>query len=533
LAYSRSPGKRKQDEGEVPSAGKLYERACKADPHPEAFQAWLDWARKQGPWQVADNVAEEWRKAGTADIQPLLYLMESAEKRSAFGKSLKYLEEAEQLDRLNPEVRRTRLRLLLSAALRHLQQRKTDLALGEIGQIETVPEVRPGEIAALAAALRWCAAVIDGDKAIQDEQEACLKTSMGSVAAHLLMETVAEKADRYPAAWMMALSVSRLAAEELLAGVAKARSLGEWAGLHIALLRKWIDPLIASLKRPNCPLELGQMLVLGEAALEGYSLELGYTVSTAGLAKGGANAEFLFLRARSVPPWASLRREGCITASLELARRERNTGLAGRILDHLNPKKDGDRKRRRLGSGVRNDPTIASRAVSPELLGKILEEEQTLQQFPAGYKSPEPKYAEDLAASSCDCPRCRARRGEPVEDVEFSDEEDDFDEDEDDFDDDDDFDEDENVEAFDGAPPPGLKQMAKLLELMLSSGSTSQKQAMLKQLKKAEANGESPIDAIRRIVGTTFAKSGSSANSRNNEKEKAANVPPPGQGSLF
>src|ERR1035438_7787801 len=47
------------------------ERACKADPHPEAFQAWLDWARKQGPWQVADNVAEEWRKAGTADIQPL------------------------------------------------------------------------------------------------------------------------------------------------------------------------------------------------------------------------------------------------------------------------------------------------------------------------------------------------------------------------------------------------------------------------------------------------------------------------------
>lgn len=525
MASYRSPGKRNQEEGEVPSPGTLYERACKADPHPEAFQAWLNWARKHGPWQVANNVAEQWRRARTADIQPLLYLMESAEKRNALNKSLKYLEEAEHLDGLNPEVRRARLRLLLSAALRHLQQRKVHLALGGIEQIETVPEVRPGEIAALAAALRWCAAAVGRDKAVQDEQEACLNTLMSSVAAHLLMAAVADKAEIGSAASLKALNVARLPADELLAGVARARALGEWAGLRIAPPRKWIDPLIASLKMPNCPLDAGQMLVLGEAALDGYSAELGYAVSAAGLAKGGANAEFLFLRARSLPFWASFRREGCLTASLELARRERNTGLAGRILDHLNGKKDGERKRWRLGFGMGGDPRIASRAVSPELLGKILEEEPTLEQFPGDDIDQEPKYAEELGYSSCDCPKCRARRGEAVEDGEFSDDEED---DNDDFDD-----SHEDEEVFDGAPPPTLKQMAERLEQLLSSLPPPLARAVAQQLKKATADGENPIDAIQRIMGTAFPKLGSPAHSQNNKKAKAARVPPPEQSRLF
>jgi hypothetical protein len=125
--FYRTPGKRGHEEV-LPSPGRLYERACKADPSFEAFQMWLSWAKKAGPWQVADNVAESWRKARPKDIQPLLYLMESEEKRSAYKKSLKHLEEAEELDRLNPEVRRAKLRLLLAAAIRHLRQGKTHLA---------------------------------------------------------------------------------------------------------------------------------------------------------------------------------------------------------------------------------------------------------------------------------------------------------------------------------------------------------------------------------------------------------------------
>jgi hypothetical protein len=386
--------------------------------------------------------------------------------------------------------------------------------------------VRSGEIAALAAALRWCAAAVGRDKAVQDEQEACLNMLMSSVAAHLLMAAVADKAEIGPAASLKDLNVARLPADELLAGVARARALGEWAGLRIALPREWIDSLIASLRMPNCPAGAAQMLVLGEAALDSYSAELGYAVSAAGLAKGGANAEFLFLRARSLPLLASSRREGCIMASLELARRERNTGLVGRILDHLNGQKENERKRWRLGSGRGDDPRIASRAVSPELLGRVLKEEQTLEQFPSYDIDQEPRYAEELGDSSCDCPDCRARRGEPVEDGEvFDDEEDD----EDDFDDDLDDDED----GFDGQLPLTLKQMAERLDQLLGSLPPALAQRVAQQLKKAMAAGESPIDAIQSILGKAIPMSGSPASSQKNKKEKAARVPPPEQGSLF
>jgi hypothetical protein len=521
MAIYRKPGKWKQDDGGVPSAQTLYERACKANPHPEAFQAWLNWAGKHETWQQADQVAERWREARSADIQPLLYLMESAEKRNALKKSLKYLEEAEQLDRLNPEVRRARLRLLLAAALRHLEQRKARLALGEIEQIEAVPEVRPGEIAALAAALRWCVAVVDRDKAAQDKQEAGLNTLMGSVAAHLLIVSAAVKAEMLFAVSSKVLKVGKIPAAELLGGVARARALGEWAGLRIAPPVEWIDPLIAALKTPDCPVDAAQMLVVGEAALDGCSEELAYAVSAAGLAKGGANAEFLFLRARSLPQWISIRREGCLTASLELARRERNTGLAGRILDRLNGKNENGRKRWMPGSGIGDDPGIASRTVSPELLGKILEEEQALKQFPGNNSGKDPKYAEDLGYARCDCPKCRARRGETnkggYEYVDDGDEDDFDDEDEDEFDDEGDF-----VGPATSPIPDFLKGLGKLLGL---SG------AAIEELKKALARGENLKTALDRIRGKRLPPPESPASPKKNEK--FAKAVPPEQGSLF
>ncbi len=91
----------------------LYERACRADPHAEAFQKWLNWAKKQRDWRAPDRVAELWRQSQRQDVAPLLWLMESAERRGAYQKSLKFLEEAEQLDRVNPEVREAKLRLLV------------------------------------------------------------------------------------------------------------------------------------------------------------------------------------------------------------------------------------------------------------------------------------------------------------------------------------------------------------------------------------------------------------------------------------
>jgi tetratricopeptide (TPR) repeat protein len=509
--FHRKPAKWNEDEG-LPSAEALYRRACEADPHPEGFQSWLSWARQLGPWQEADSVAEQWRKARPADIQPLLHLMESSERRGAFKKSLKYLEEAENLDRLSPEVRRAKLRLVLSAVLRHMSQRKTHLAQGGIEQIKTMPEVRPGEIAALVAALRWCSAAVDGDKSAQREREAELNQAIGCVAAHLLIAALLDAA-KMSGTTSTALKVPSTPALELLTGAVKACVLGEGVGLRIPLPRGWNDQLIAALYLPNCPLDAAQMQVLGEAALESLAFELTYALSSVGLARGKADARFLFLRARCLPPFAALRRDGCFTAALELARRERNTELAGKILDRLSGDRSNGNARRGYGRSLGDDPRIASSPVSPELLSQIIEEEKALEQFPLYGSYRRPKYAPALGPSRCDCPNCRAQRGEAIDDSEAWD-----DEDEDDFADDDEIEE---------GPPPSLEQMAEMLDEFMGSLPPAMAQAVASQLKKAMAAGEDPFTTLERIVNREALRPRQPA--RPGKTDKVL----PKQGSLF
>ena len=81
--------------------------------------------------------------------------MQSAESTNALKRAFKLMEQAERLDGLNPDVRRARLRLLISLATRHLQQKKTHLAEPELRQIEALPQAQQGDRPALAAALRW------------------------------------------------------------------------------------------------------------------------------------------------------------------------------------------------------------------------------------------------------------------------------------------------------------------------------------------------------------------------------------------
>jgi len=501
----------------LPLPGAMYQRACEADPHREAFQQWLDWARKQEEWQVADDVAERWRKAQPGEIQPLLYLMESAEKRNAFKKSLKYLEEAENLDRLNPEVRRAKLRLLLSAVIRHFRQHKTHLAKDEIEQIEAVPEVRLGEIGALAAGLRWTSAVVDGDVPAQNLRAAELTESIGSVGAHLLLAALADAADMKYTAAVPPLKVSKVPAAELLAGTVKVCVLGAWAGLAIPLPREWDKPLIAALFLPNCPLDATQLLALGEAALDRASVELAYAVSSVGLARGGADARFFFLRFRSLPIWTELRRTGCLMAALELARQERNTELAGKILDYLNQKKPG--RRRWFLFGENAVPGIADRPVPPKLLGQILEEEKELEKFPKLEGNRRPKYESELDSSFCDCPRCRAKRGEPVDD--------DFSDDEDDLEDGDDFDGDED--EFDSPFPAIAQGMMRMFDELLRALPPEK----ARQVKAAIAAGEDPIAAIDRVLGNQSPNGRSSDPFKIERKAKTARAPLPGQGTLF
>jgi hypothetical protein len=161
------------------------------------------------------------------------------------------------------------------------------------------------------------------------------------------------------------------------------------------------------------------------------------------------------------------------------------------------------------------------------LLGKILEEEQRLKKFPGNSLGPAPEYAVELGYAPCDCPKCRARRGEPVKDGELleveEDEGDDFDED---------FDEDEDEDELDGAPAATLSQLAEMLKEVFDSLPPEIARTAAQQLKKAMADGEN-TEAVRRIMGKALANAGLPMPSQSNNKEKAARVPSPEQGRLF
>ena len=169
----------------------LFERACAADPCSENFQRWLNWARRTP--QGGTRVAEQWAEVLPKDIPPVLELMQFAEKTNALKRAFKLMEQAERLDGLNPEVRKARLRLLISLIKRHLQQKKTHLAEPELLQLEALPQAQQGDRPALAAALRWVFWTLRGEIAQADAALAQMTRLLGGeVAAQIVLNAVAD-----------------------------------------------------------------------------------------------------------------------------------------------------------------------------------------------------------------------------------------------------------------------------------------------------------------------------------------------------
>lgn len=151
--------------------------------------------------------------------------------------------------------------------------------------------------------------------------------------------------------------------------------------------------------------------------------------------------------------------------------------------------------------------------MAPELLSQILEEEQELKEIPVSQRYREPKYAAELESSPCDCPKCRAQRGEPVDAGDpWNDDEDDFEDDSDDED------------EFYQPAPPFFENVMKAIEEILGKLPPE----LAQQVMGAIAAGEDPIAAMDRVMGKAFPKPAASS-----QKARAAKAPLPGQGSLF
>ena len=375
----------------------LYAKACAIDPDPEIFKKWLAWVEeREGPGKGAAEVALRWHEARPQDSRPLLLLMHSAEKRNALKKALQYLEMAERVDGLNPEVRGARLRLLVASALRHLKGRKPHLAEKELAAIESLPQAREGRRPAFVAALRSRCAMDGGrtEEASQWREEACRRMESDAGAICLLWG-VAEACGVRGAA-------PAVAQGKIAEGTARACALGIDMGVPFGIPGEWEAPLLKELSRQECALDSPSLRALAEAALRAQRPKLAYAVSGAGMAQGGpALARFLLLRGKCLPYFE--RRSDCLIAATELARRQRDMDLADEAVEAL-----------RQGSDILDSPKVS---MESERVEQVIEREKNEREFPpAG-------AGMGAALGRCDCAVCRSRRRggrDPIEDLDES-----------------------------------------------------------------------------------------------------------------
>ena len=87
----------------------------------------------------------------------MLYLIRATERRGAIRKALALLADAEALDRVHPEVRQSRFRLLLASTERRLKEGKSALAFDDLDRLAQEPRATEGDYPAYLLALRWIA----------------------------------------------------------------------------------------------------------------------------------------------------------------------------------------------------------------------------------------------------------------------------------------------------------------------------------------------------------------------------------------
>lgn len=315
----------------------LYRRAGQIDPSAETFRQWLEWVENQeSHWKECDEVALAWHTAIPDDTRPLLYLMKSAGKRNALKKALGYLDKAERIDGLNPEVKRARLRLLAATAIRHLKQKKTHLAQKDFLEIERLPQSTEGDRPAFVVALKFVCAIIDGDESQSDRLNRELITLLEHpLAAEVVVQGVLADcglSDRQTG--VPAYHNESLQGHDLVTAVARACKLADDMGIAAMIPPGYAAKMESFFSAPKTSLEPAAVRYLAETALRSDDMELAYAAAGVGLVQqGGATAKLLLLRARSLPAWEMERRNDCISAAIELARRERDMDLIDEAIE--------------------------------------------------------------------------------------------------------------------------------------------------------------------------------------------------------
>ena len=181
--------------GELPEyldRGRLLARARRVDPDPRVFQALVaHWATRDP--RLAEAEAEAWRQARPRDLEPLLHLVRATERRGAHRRALDLLDRAEAINRVHPEVRQSRFRLLLASAERRIREGRFALALADLDRLEKEPVATSGDTSAYLGAVRSVATRRNGDgaAAVRLHEELASRLGNGTMLA-LILSSVAE-----------------------------------------------------------------------------------------------------------------------------------------------------------------------------------------------------------------------------------------------------------------------------------------------------------------------------------------------------
>ncbi len=449
------------------SPGQLYALACSKDPHPDAFAQWMRWAEGQ-PDRESENAVREWRRIRPGDLDPILHLMQRAEKRNAIPTALSLLADAEKIDAVHPKVRSARLRLLVAAALNHLRQKKPHLVTERLEEIRVLPQSQLGNRRAFVPAMIHLLAIVSGDqsKAAQTllELEGLLEDKLAAKFLLFGIASVSKISNPVELPWTTKLG--REEKKSIPKSLAKIMAIAEDLGIRkFKLPISYFDAAEEYFSSVSKTLDIRELRLLGALGLSTDHPKLAWAASGAGLERGGTHeAEFLLLRANAMPGQVSDRYLAVAAAAAELGRLHRQTDIVDRSV--------------RI---IRNPFGGESISLTLEQTREVIRKELASPLFPSRF-SPGPDYSGLLPRKSCDCPDCRRRRGEdddpfdgeaPVEEV---------------------LDDAQMKEVFDRRLPPGIppELAGELFEA----------------LKEALRSGQSPDEISERLLGGAKKKKG-------------------------
>jgi len=366
-------------EGVIPECfdrGRLLDRARRAAPHPRVFRALVaHWETRDA--RRAEAEAEAWRTGHPRDLEPLLYLARAAEGRGAHRKALDLLGQAEAIDRVHAEVRRSRFRVLLSSAERHLRDGRVERAREDIDRLAVEPDAAERDRTAYVQALRWAAArragdassatTIEGELSERLANPVLLDLILGSVAATLGLDAPSVR----PRLAEMALTVPKpLAIEGLARAADLLLPLGRPLGMPVDLLaRIELNPRDASASH------LHSLCTLG---LRANRPSLAYAASGAGLALESPLAHrFLLARGRALAEVPLAQEHARARQCLRAAR-----ALALRLRDQETPREASAALRRLASSIFADDEGEDEVDLTAEETRRVIEQERSRQMMP-------------------------------------------------------------------------------------------------------------------------------------------------------